>query len=351
MQANGKIVQMREKIYYGTLLMSMVLLVMLSAEGLWSETGRLRTDIIAIVDKRYLRKGELDQRVEKLLALEGEFNREKENEDSFRRYSEGRIVEEWIHIALLAREAEENGFTVTDEEIEKKIEELRVEYAPNLDIETALKRAGYTRDQYIQEMRDAILGEKLIHDYIRKKYTEKQLREIYNLNQEQFIFPPSVRVLHIFRSIPRYASKDQKKRIYDEMNELRKRALKGEDFRELAKQSDAYSRYKGGDLGWLTPNNRLPEPVNGVVFEVKPGRISKVILDKREYGYHLIKVLEKRPASGTTFEEARKNVELLVFDQEKEQLLERLKAKYRVVINFSGIPESIAFSPSPSKTP
>ncbi len=302
-----------------------------------------RTDFVAIVDNRHLRSTELDQRVDKILMTKELEVPADEDNKAFRRYTEGKIVGNWVNISLLAAEAEQRGFSVSQEGLDENLEKLREEYAPNLDISVALQRAGYTRDEYMNEMRDALLGEKLIHNYVSKKYSTQQLEEIYKKNRSNFIKPPQVHVLHIFKSLNTPESGQKKKDVRKSLQELRKRAKKGEDFRELAKHSDALSRSKGGDLGWLSPSNRLPEPINALVFKVKPGKVSKVVEDDKGYGYHLIKVLDKKPASGLTFEDARQDVEVYLFEQTKETLLQQLKQKHRVIINLNGIPESIAF--------
>ncbi|MCD6386178.1 peptidylprolyl isomerase [Candidatus Sumerlaeota bacterium] len=342
---------MRRIISYHRIIFILFLYVSVVTAFLKAEENqeKIRTDIVAIVDHRYLRKNELKIRTDKLLAQNKSNRKDTESEQAFRRFTEGKIVKEWVNIALLAAEAEKRGLRVTDAELQEKLDQLHKEYAPNLDIESALKKAGYTRDQFLQEMRDAILGEKLVHDYITKHYSEKQIREFYNKNKALFINPPMVRVLHIFRALTGNESKKELKAIYKEMQALRKRALQGEDFRELAKESDALSRYRGGDLGWLTPANRLPAPINTLIFKYKPGEVSKVILDKKRYGYHLIKVVEKKKATGVTFEEARQDVELYLFNQVKEKLIEQLKHQHRVIINLSGIPESVAFPASRSQ--
>jgi parvulin-like peptidyl-prolyl isomerase len=192
-------------------------------------------------------------------------------------------------------------------------------------------------------MRDAILGEKMIHEYVSQKYSEAQLRKLYDENKSLFIKPPMVKVLHIFRNLSGYETKDELKQIEKEMEQIRKKALRGEDFRQLARGSDGLASTRGGDLGWLTNTNRLPEPINALIFKVKPGKISKVTLDDKKLGYHLIKVEDKKPISGTTFEEARQDVEAFVFNQTKQALIEQLKQKHRVIINLGGIPEHIAF--------
>lgn len=332
----------REQTLLGLMLM-MLIPFFLRAQQEKKEKPAQKTDIVAIVDNRYLRRAELEERIEKLLTREGRQQDPEEDEEAFRRFAEGEVIEEWVNIALLAAEAEKRGLKVTDEELHQKLEQLKKEYAPTLNIDIALQRAGFTRDEFLQEMRDALLGEKLLHDHINKLYSEAQLREFYIHNPELFIKPPMVRVQHIFRLLVGTETKAEREKIYEKMQELRRRALKGEDFQNLAAESDAFSRYRGGDLGWLTPDNRLPEPINAQIFELKPGQISKVLLDKKEYGYHLVKVLEKKPSSGLTFEEARADVEAYLFNQEKNNLLEQLRLQHRVIINLSGIPEAKAF--------
>ena len=304
---------------------------------------KTKTDIVAIVDNRNLRRTELVNRVDKFLATLKNDSQPEKTEEAFRRFTENKIVEEWLEIALLAAEAERQGLVVSKDELSQKLEQLHKELGTNKPIDELLHRMGYTMEEYQREIYDAMLGEKLIHDYVKKKYSEKTLRDIYNKNKEEFIRPPEAHVLHIFRAFSGTETKGEKQRVYQEMEELRKRALKGEDFEQLSQQADGLSRGWGGDLGWLSPRNRLPEPINALVFKLNPGKISKVEADKKGYGLHLIKVLEKRRASGMTFEEAQQDVETFVFNQERSRLIEQLKRQHRVIINLNGIPEDIAF--------
>lgn len=325
-----------------------ILLILLITLGALPQTPQpphrtAKTDIVAIVGNRYLLRNELKRKVDKLLAKDTAQSSNEDDEIAFRNFTEGKVVEEWVNTTLLALAAEKQGLKVSAEELQQKLEQLQADYAPNLNVEIALERAGYTRDEFLQEMRDALLGEKLLRDHINKLYTEKQLREIYNQNSALFIKPPQAQVQHIVYILKGTETKEEKKQIYNEMNALRQRALNGEDFEKLVSASQTDSRYHYSNLGWLPPTNRLPEPINGLIFELKPGQVSKVTLDKKELGYHLVKVLAKKRASGLTFEEARPDVEAFLFAQEKERLLEQLKRQFRVVINLSGIPESIAF--------
>lgn len=73
---------------------------------------------------------------------------------------------------------------------------------------------------------------------------------------------------------------------------LRERVVNGADFGELAKASSAdLSAAKGGDLGWLSPGDTVPE-FDRAMEGLKPGEVSKPV--QSPFGWHLIQVLERR---------------------------------------------------------
>lgn len=85
---------------------------------------------------------------------------------------------------------------------------------------------------------------------------------------------------------------------------IRERALAGEDFAQLAKQhsEDPVSKEKGGDLGFF-PSSDLSSPYKDVVSSMAPGEISEIV--QAEFGFHIIKVLERSEARLPTFENVK----------------------------------------------
>ena len=85
----------------------------------------------------------------------------------------------------------------------------------------------------------------------------------------------------------------------------------GGDFAELAKQfSDCPSSSRGGDLGYFS-RGKMVKPFEDAAFALKIGEMSNVVETK--FGYHVIKVTDKKPESVTEF------------DKEKEKLSNYLK--------------------------
>lgn len=255
-----------------------------------------------------------------------------------------KVLEDWVDIALLADEAEAQELAVTPDELQQKIDALQSMPGTQIDVEKALKSLGVTKTEFLNEMRDAILGEKLIRARLAQAYPEDKLREIYNAMPEKFITSPQVRVSHIFRALSGNETKKQKKALYNEIKELRRRALAGEDFAALAKASDALSRDRGGDIGWSAAVNSLPRPLDTLIFELKVGKISKIVESK--FGYHILKLTEARSATGLTFDDARPAVEDYVFATVRNDLLQAIKGRKRVAVIVEGQKKQLLLAPS-----
>ena len=166
--------------------------------------------------------------------------------------------------------------------------------------------------------------------------TEEELRALYNRNPASYVRPPRVRAVHVFCPLTGKESSAEKKERREFMENVRKGARKGGDFRVLAAQADPSWRVIGGDMGWMPEDNRLPKPINKLLFKLKVGAISDV--EETEYGYYIIRVEEKQSMTGRNFEEARQFVMDSLFDVVREKVLEDARKNHRILINISGIP-------------
>ena len=133
-------------------------------------------------------------------------------------------------------------------------------------------------------------------DQIKKPYLqnpnldEELIQEAYNRLQYE------LNVAHILVRIQKTATPSDTLRTYNKIAALRNRAIKGEDFAELArKNSEDGSAVAGGELGYFTAFGMI-YPFESASYKTQKGAISNVI--RSQFGYHIVKVLDKRVARG-----------------------------------------------------
>jgi len=145
-------------------------------------------------------------------------------------------------------------------------------------------------------------------------------QERYSINLGAYMQPEAIKVSHILFAVKdNEAGKndaDAKARATAVLKQLRE----GADFTELAKQhsDDRGSKANGGVIpGWAEKGKFVP-PFEEAAFAMKPGEISDLVLTR--FGYHIIRLDEKRAARQQTFEEVEARI---VADLRKELLAER----------------------------
>ncbi len=84
---------------------------------------------------------------------------------------------------------------------------------------------------------------------------------------------------------------------YSKLADIRKRIQAGEDFEKLARElsEDPSAKYNGGDLGYFTAM-QMVYPFEEAAYKTDKGKISDIV--RTQFGYHLIKVMDKKPARG-----------------------------------------------------
>ena len=128
--------------------------------------------------------------------------------------------------------------------------------------------------------------------------SDKALKEYYNKNREEFNEKESVHARHIL-----VKTEDEAKAIILQLNPLSGMPLK-EKFIELAKsKSTGPSGPKGGDLGFFTKGQMVPE-FDATVFKMKIATVTPTPV-KTQFGFHVIYLEEKKTATLRKFEEVK----------------------------------------------
>ncbi|MEI8355413.1 MAG: peptidylprolyl isomerase, partial [Deltaproteobacteria bacterium] len=177
------------------------------------------------------------------------------------------------------------------------------------EYEKVLKENNLTEKEMTLLMRKEVVINNLLEKEVVSKVsvTDAEVKKFYEENKDKFKNDESVKASHILIGVDAKATDADKKKAREKAEAIRKRILAGEDFAAIAKkESTCPSSAQGGDLGFFTKGQMVPE-FDKVAFALKPGDISEVVETK--FGYHIIKVQEKKAAGTRSFEEAKKNIE------------------------------------------
>jgi peptidyl-prolyl cis-trans isomerase D len=139
------------------------------------------------------------------------------------------------------------------------------------------------------------------------------LRAYYTANIDQYKVENRVHVEHIlFKTIGKTDAEVAE--IRQKAEGVLKQAKHGANFEELAKKysEDDATKPKGGDLGWIVDQQTVPE-FQQAAFSLPKGSISDLV--KTEYGFHIIKVLDREAAHTKSFEEVRDSILQPLLDQ------------------------------------
>src|SRR5580704_9799368 len=139
------------------------------------------------------------------------------------------------------------------------------------------------------------------------------LRAYYNAHIDQYKVENRVHVEHIlFKTIGKTDAEIAE--IRQKAEDVQKQAKKGANFEDLAKKysEDDSTKPKGGDLGWIVEGQTVPE-FQQAAFSLPKGSISDLV--KTQYGFHIIKVLDRETAHTKSFEEVRDSILQPVLDQ------------------------------------
>jgi peptidyl-prolyl cis-trans isomerase D len=191
--------------------------------------------------------------------------------------------------------------TATDAEIAQQFEQRKKDY------EIPEKR----------KVKYALLDVQAIR--ARTQVTPQDVENYYEDNAQQYSTPEQVRASHI---LLKTEGKDDAA-VRKQAEDILAKAKSGADFAQLATKfsEDDGSKVKGGDLGLFPKGQMVPE-FDAVAFTLAPGQISELV--KSQFGYHVVKVLEKQPASKRTLDEVRVQIEDQVKTQRAQDEAQRI---------------------------
>lgn len=146
--------------------------------------------------------------------------------------------------------------------------------------------------------------------------TDEEIERFFINNKESFKEPEKVNAAHILFKVDNWSDEAAANKIYQKAKEVREQIVKGADFAKMAKKySQDGTAANGGELGWFTKDQMVPE-FEKAAFETKPGEISDVV--KTQFGFHIIKVHDYKAESNPTLDEVKAKIAQTIKDQKSQ---------------------------------
>jgi peptidyl-prolyl cis-trans isomerase C len=219
-----------------------------------------------------------------------------------------RMLDNLIAYELLYQESKKKGVNIADAAVDEKINELKKQYPDEAEFKKMLSSSDLTEADLKSHMKRGIAIEQLVDKEIVQKIavSDKEIRTYYDSNLERFKQPEQVKASHILIKLDPEADKSAKAKARKEIETIQKKVKKGEDFEALAKEhSGCPSSEKGGDLGYFGRGNMV-KPFEDAAFALEPGQVSDIV--ETRFGYHLIKVTDKKPPATVSFDEVKESI-------------------------------------------
>ncbi len=247
-------------------------------------------------------------------------------------------LDQLIAYNVMKQEAATRGIAVTPAEVDEQMQQMQKQFPNEAEFKKALTSRNTTLEQLKADAQVDMSINKMMEAEIEKipAATEAEAKEFYDKNPDKFEQGEAVRASHILVMAEEKADEAKKKAARTKIDGLLKRVKAGEDFAKLAKEhSDDGSKEQGGDLGFFQQGRMVPA-FDKVAFSLKPGDVSDVVTT--EFGYHIIKVVERKPASVVAYDEVKPQILEFLSNQKKQNrgqaFIEeaRKKAKIEVLV-------------------
>jgi foldase protein PrsA len=279
-------------------LTAVLLLTALGATGCATDK-----DVIAKVNGSPIKLSDVDAQLAQMKksspqTFQGTDGKKRETE------FKAKILESLIQLELIKQAGKELDVAVTAKQVDDYVKQLETQYGGATGLTDAMKQSGVSMEQL-----RASIESRLLVDAVGKKaakagsITDAEMKDYFDKNPGMFKTAAQVHAWHIL-----FATKDkaQAEKVYDQVK-------KGGDFAALAKQysTDPGSKDKAGDLGWAPSTQYVTE----FAAAVSSMAIGEYRLVETQFGWHIIKLVETKPAEEKTFDQVKDQIKQILQQQ------------------------------------
>jgi peptidyl-prolyl cis-trans isomerase C len=239
------------------------------------------------------------------------------------------VLDNLIDRELLLQRAKSLKMAVPEQQVDTQMQQLQKRFPSQEAFEKVLTEQNLTLDAVKKDVEGQLLRQQLVQKEIldKVKVSAGEVQTFYDKNKGKYVAEEQVRARHILIKVPPEASPADDAKLKSKADGALSRAKQGEDFAALATElSDDGSRESGGDLGFF-PRGRMVPAFEEVAFTLQPGQTSEIV--RTQFGYHIIKVEERKTGRALSFDEAKTQVKDDLTQQQTYERYQRYMAGLR----------------------
>lgn len=217
----------------------------------------------------------------------------------------GEILDNLIDRELLYQESRKQNIDIQNEQIDQQLKDIKARFSSQAEFESVIAQMELSETDLKSQIERNMAIRELIESQVTQKITitDQETKAYYDSNPKLFKKPEQVKASHILIKVDANATETQKAQARIEIVKIQQKLKTGEDFATLAKEySQGPSSVRGGDLGYFG-HGQMVKPFEDAAFALKPNEVSEIV--ETRFGYHLIKVVDKRPATTMAYAEVK----------------------------------------------
>lgn len=244
------------------------------------------------------------------------------------------VLESLINRELLYQESQRKGIGVEQSAVDDRMSALKGRFPSEGEFKNALSQMNLSEAAVESQIKREMVIQKLVDKQFAGKITvsDDESRTYYDSHPDLFRKPEEVRASHILIKVDPGADESDKAEARKKIEKIQERLQKSEDFATLATEfSEGPSGPRGGDLNYFR-RGQMVKPFEDTAFELEPDEVSDIV--ETRFGYHLIKVTDKRPETTITYGDIKGRIGDYLKQQkiqgETKRFVQKLKEKAEV---------------------
>ena len=273
-------------------------------------------DVVAQVNATEISKPELLRRAE---ALKAQLPPSEAGEGFYQR-----VLDDMVNSELLYQAVETNGLAPTDAEVDAELESQKQRFGGEAAFDSALKQQGLSVDDFKLDLKKELGVQRLVErDFMPQlTVTDEAKKTFYDENKDSMLQPVEFKAAHILISVDESATPEKRAELRKKAESIRNMVEMGQDFADLAARNsgDPGSKNNGGELGWMSEGQTVP-PFEAAMKSLEPGELSELV--ETRFGYHIIKLQERRGSGVLPYEELEERIEEFLKQRGLQELIQQ----------------------------